>query len=37
VPEDDAEDRLIAEMRARGHLPNVSSFAFTATPKAKTL
>jgi len=37
APEDDAEDRLIAEMKARGHLPNVSSFAFTATPKAKTL
>jgi type I restriction enzyme R subunit len=31
------EDRIEAEMRARGPVPNVSMFAFTATPKPKTL
>lgn len=31
------EDRVIAEMRERGHPPNMSSFAFTATPKPQTL
>lgn len=31
------EDRLVEEMRARGPQPNVSTFAFTATPKEKTL
>src|SRR5207253_8459464 len=35
--EEDLEDRIAAEMKARGQLPNVSYFAFTATPKAKTL
>ncbi len=35
--EDDIEDRIAEEMRTRGRLPNVSFFAFTATPKAKTL
>ncbi len=34
---EDLEDRIVAEMKARGRLPNVSYFAFTATPKAKTL
>jgi type I restriction enzyme R subunit len=34
---EDLEDRIIAEMQKRGHLPNVSTFAFTATPKQKTL
>lgn len=34
---DDLEDRIIAEMQKRGQLPNVSYFAFTATPKPKTL
>ncbi len=33
----DAEDRLAAQIAARGHQPNLSFFAFTATPKAKTL
>lgn len=37
VEEDDVRDRIIEEMRNRARLPNVSSFAFTATPKAKTL
>jgi len=27
----------VAEMQKRGHLPHVSTFAFTATPKQKTL
>jgi type I restriction enzyme R subunit len=35
--EETLEDRIVAEMRRRGRLPNVSTFAFTATPKAKTL
>ena len=35
--EEDLEDRIIAEMKKRGRLPNVSMFAFTATPKPKTL
>jgi len=34
---DDLEDKIIAEMKKRGRLPNVSMFAFTATPKPKTL
>ena len=35
--EDDVEDRVVAEIQKRGRQPNVSTFAFTATPKAKTL
>ena len=31
------EDLIVAEMKTRGPIPNVSSFAFTATPKPKTL
>ncbi len=31
------EDLLAAEVKARGKQPNMSFFAFTATPKAKTL
>jgi len=31
------EDRIVAEMMTRGPLPNVSTFAFTATPKRRTL
>jgi type I restriction enzyme R subunit len=34
---EDWEDRVVAEIRARGHQPHVSFFAFTATPKSKTL
>jgi hypothetical protein len=30
--EEDLEDRIVAEMKRRGRLPNVSYFAFTATP-----
>ncbi len=33
----DAEDLLAASVAARGRQPNLSFFAFTATPKAKTL
>lgn len=35
--EPDAEDRIIREAEARGPLANLSMFAFTATPKPKTL
>ncbi len=34
---EDTEDRILMEMAKRGPLPNVSTFAFTATPKPKTL
>jgi type I restriction enzyme, R subunit len=34
---EDDEDRVLEQMKTRGRLPNVSYFAFTATPKAKTL
>ena len=34
---EDLEDRIIEEMRKRGRQPNVSTFAFTAAPKEKTL
>jgi type I restriction enzyme R subunit len=36
-PEEELENRVLAEMEARGRLPNLSMFAFTATPKPKTL
>jgi type I restriction enzyme, R subunit len=35
--EDEQEDPWVAEARKRGRLPNVSFFAFTATPKPKTI
>lgn len=35
--EEDAEDQVIKEIKARGHLANASYFAFTATPKKQTL
>jgi len=31
------EDKIVAEMQARGRVTNASFFAFTATPKQKTL
>lgn len=34
---DALEERIAADMRSRGRQANVSYFAFTATPKAKTL
>ena len=37
TPEEELEDRILAEMQKRGRLPNLSFFAFTATPKARTL
>ena len=33
----DGEDELAKEMKAQGTIPNLSFFAFTATPKAATL
>lgn len=36
-PVEDLDDKIVADIKKRGHLPNVSYFAFTATPKAKTL
>ncbi|MDU6011470.1 MAG: type I restriction endonuclease [Slackia sp.] len=33
----DDEDELAKEMKAQGRIPNLSFFAFTATPKAATL
>ncbi len=35
--EDDLEQRIVAEIKRRGRLPNVSYFAFTATPRSQTL
>ena len=37
TPEEELENAVLAEMEKRRHLPNVSTFAFTATPKSKTL
>ncbi len=37
TPEEELEVTVLAEMEKRGPLPNLSLFAFTATPKAKTL
>jgi len=37
TPEEELEDTILAEVEKRGRLPNLSTFAFTATPKPKTL
>jgi type I restriction enzyme R subunit len=37
TPEEELENAILAEMEKRGRLPNLSMFAFTATPKPKTL
>ena len=37
TPEEERDNRILAEMEERGRLPNLSIFAFTATPKPKTL
>ena len=37
TPEEELDNAVLAEMEKRKHLPNVSTFAFTATPKSKTL
>ena len=37
TPEEEIEDRVLEEIRRRGPQPNLSTFAFTATPKSKTL
>lgn len=34
---EDPEDEVTREIKARGHLPNASYYAFTATPKKQTL
>jgi len=36
TPEEELENRILSEMEKRGRVPNVSWFAFTATPKSKT-
>lgn len=37
TPEEELEGAILAEIEKRGRLPNLSMFAFTATPKPKTL
>ena len=37
TPDEELERTVLAEMEKRGRRPNISIFAFTATPKAKTL
>ena len=37
TPEEELESTVLAEVAARGPSPNLSLFAFTATPKEKTL
>ena len=37
TPEEELENTVFSEMERRGRLPNLSTFAFTATPKSKTL
>ena len=37
TPEEELENAILAEIRSRGRQPNLSIFAFTATPKNKTL
>jgi len=37
TPEEELDNRILEEMEKRGKIPNVSWFAFTATPKPKTL
>jgi type I restriction enzyme R subunit len=37
TPEEELESTILAEIEKRGRLPNLSTFAFTATPKPRTL
>src|SRR5262249_53552211 len=37
TPEEELENAILGEMEKRGPLPNLSTFAFTATPKPRTL
>ena len=37
TPEEEVEERVLEAIRSRGRQPNLSTFAFTATPKPKTL
>ena len=36
-PEEELENAVLSEIEKRGQLPNLSTFAFIATPKSKTL
>ena len=37
TPEEEIDEQVLEEIRSRGRLPNLSTFAFTATAKPKTL
>ena len=37
TPEEEIDNRVLEEIQSRGRQPNLSTFAFTATPKPKTL
>ena len=37
TPEEEIDNRVLDEIQSRGRQPNLSTFAFTATPKPKTL
>ena len=37
TPEEELENAILAEIQRRGRLPNLATFAFTATPKQKTV
>ncbi len=37
TPEEELESTILAEIEKRGRIPNLSTFAFTATPKPRTL
>src|SRR4030066_934495 len=37
LEEKDIEEQILEDIKARGRMPNVSLFAFTATPKTQTL
>ena len=37
TPEEELDDQVLDEIHSRGRVPNLSTFAFTATPKPKTL
>ncbi len=37
TPEEELESAILSEIEKRGRIPNLSTFAFTATPKPRTL
>lgn len=37
TPEEELESTILSEIEKRGRIPNLSTFAFTATPKPRTL